>query len=99
MVQFNNLIKMLFLMLHWHNITFSSRNCRVSHVLQQFASHAYCGHMGSVFKMASHQEKVFCVLRFEVSRSVIIVQRKFRARFKKNALFLCGASFLNRERY
>jgi len=30
--------------------------------------------------MASQQEKAFCVFRFEVSRSVITVQREFRAR-------------------
>jgi hypothetical protein len=36
-------------------------------------------------KMASQQEKIFCVLRFEVSRAVITVQREFRARFKKDA--------------
>ena len=35
--------------------------------------------------MASQQEKAFCVLRFEVSRSVITVQREFRARFRKDA--------------
>ena len=35
--------------------------------------------------MASQQEKVFCVLRFEVSRSVITVQREFLARFRKDA--------------
>ena len=35
-----------------------------------------------VSKMASQQEKAFCVLRFEVSRSVITVQREFRARFR-----------------
>jgi len=40
---------------------------------------------GPVSKMASQQEKAFCVLRFEVSRSVITVQREFRARFKKDA--------------
>jgi hypothetical protein len=34
--------------------------------------------------MASHQEKAFCVLRFEVSRYVITVQREFRARFRKD---------------
>jgi hypothetical protein len=44
-----------------------------------FASHAYCGAAGPVSKMASQQEKTFCVLRFEVSRSVITVQREFRA--------------------
>jgi hypothetical protein len=35
--------------------------------------------------MASLQEKDFCVIRFEVSRSVITVQREFRARFKNDA--------------
>ena len=34
---------------------------------------------GPVSKMAPQQEKAFCVLRFEVSRSVITVQREFRA--------------------
>ena len=29
-------------------------------------SHAYCGAEGPVSKMASQQEKAFCVLRFEV---------------------------------
>jgi hypothetical protein len=36
--------------------------------------------------MASQQEKAFCVLRFEVSISVITVQREFRARFRKDAM-------------
>jgi hypothetical protein len=36
---------------------------------QQFASHAYCEAAGPVSKMASQQEKAFCVVRFEVSRS------------------------------
>ena len=40
---------------------------------------------GSVSKMASQQEKAFCVLRFEVSRSVITVQREIRKRFRKDA--------------
>ena len=51
---------------------------------QQFASHAYCGATGPVSKMASQQENTFCVLRFEVSRSVITVQREFRARYRKD---------------
>jgi hypothetical protein len=51
---------------------------------QQFASHSYCGAAGPVFKMTSQQEKAFCVLRFEVSRSMITVQREFRVRFKKD---------------
>ena len=37
---------------------------------------------GPVSKMASQQEKAFCVLRFEVSTSVITVQREFRAWFR-----------------
>ena len=45
-------------------------------------SHAYCGVAGPVSKKASQQEKAFCVLRFEVYRSVITV---LRARFRKDA--------------
>ena len=41
--------------------------------------------VGSVSKMVSQQEKAFCVLHFEVSRSVITVQREFRAWFRKDA--------------
>jgi len=52
---------------------------------QQFASHAYYGAAGPVSKMASQQEKAFCVLSFEVSRSVITVQCEFRARFRTYA--------------
>jgi hypothetical protein len=40
---------------------------QVSHVLPEFASHAYCGATGPVSTMASQKEKVFCVLCFEVS--------------------------------
>ena len=40
---------------------------------------------GLVSKMASQKGKAFCVLRFEVSRSVITVRREFRARFRKGA--------------
>jgi hypothetical protein len=36
---------------------------------QQFASHAYCVAAGPVSKMVLQQEKAFCVLRFEVSRT------------------------------
>jgi len=52
---------------------------------KKFASHVYCGAAGPVSKMALQQKKAFCVLRFEVSRSVITVQREFRARFRKDA--------------
>jgi hypothetical protein len=52
---------------------------------QKFALRAYCGAAEPVSKMASQQEKAFCVLRFEVARSVITVQCEFCARFKKDA--------------
>jgi hypothetical protein len=52
---------------------------------QQFVSHAYCGATGPMSKMASQQEKAFCVIRFEVSTSAVTVQREFRARFNNDA--------------
>jgi hypothetical protein len=60
-----------FLTLHGHNIHCQQRDLSkfLMHY-QQFASHAYCGAAGPVSKMASQQEKAFCV-RFELSRSVI----------------------------
>jgi hypothetical protein len=78
--------KDLLLALHGHNVHCQQRE--LSKFLmryQTFASHAYCGAAGPVSKMALQQEKAFCVLRFEVSRSVITVQLEFRARFKKDA--------------
>jgi hypothetical protein len=66
---FQKLTRNLFLTLHGHNAhrqqqQFSKFLMRY----QQFASHAYCGAAGPVSKMVSQQQKVFCVLRFEVSR-------------------------------
>ena len=78
MVWFQKLTRNLFLALHGHNVHRQQR--RLSKFLmcyQQFASHAYCGAAGPVSKMASQQEKAFCVLRFEVP--VITVEREFRA--------------------
>ena len=91
MVQFQKLTRNLFLTLHRHNVHRQQR--QLSKFLmryQQSAFHAYCGAAGSVSKMAPQQEKAFCVLRFEVSRSVITVQREFRARFRKDAPSLCA---------
>ena len=86
-VRFQKVTRNLFLILHGNNVHRQQR--QLSNFLmryQQFASHAYCGAGGPVSKMASQQEKAFCVLRFEVSRSVITVQREFRAaRFRKDA--------------
>ena len=85
-MRFQKLTRNLFLTLHGHKVHRQQR--QLSKFLmryQQFASHAYCGVAGPVSKMASQQEKAFCVLRFEMSRSVITVQREFRARFRKDA--------------
>ena len=63
---------------HGHNI--HCQQWQLSKFLmryQQFTSHAYCGAAGLVSKMVSQQEKGFFVLCFEVSRSVITVQREF----------------------
>ena len=85
--RFQKLTRNLFLTLHGHNVHRQQR--QLSKFLtryQQFASHAYCGPAaGPVSKKVSQQGKAFCVLRFEVSRSVITVQREFRARFRKDA--------------
>ena len=48
---------------------------QVSHELLAVSFHAYCEAAGPLSKMASQQEKAFCVLRFELSGSVITVQR------------------------
>ena len=76
MVRFQNLTRNLFLTLHGHNVHRQQRQLfKFLMRYQQFASHAYCGVVGTVSKMASQQEKAFCVLRFEVSS----------ARFRKDA--------------
>jgi hypothetical protein len=87
MMRLQEFIKNVFPSLHGHNIHCQLRKLfKFSMRYQQFASHAYCGAARPVSKMASNQEKASCVLRFEVSRSVITVQREFRARFKKDIL-------------
>ena len=94
-VRFQTLTRNLFLTLHGHNLHRQQR--QLSKFLmgyQQFVSHAYCGAAGPVSKMASQEEKAFCVLRFEVSRSVITVQREFRARFRKDAPCMVHAESL-----
>ena len=83
MVRFQKLTRDLFLTLHGHNVHRQQRQLyKFLMRYQQFASHAYCGAVGPVSKTASQQGKVFCVLRFEVSKSVITVQREFLARFR-----------------
>ena len=78
MVRFQKLTRNLFLNLQGHNVHRQQR--QLSKLLmryQQFASHAYCGAVGPVSKMASQHEKAFCVLRFAVSRSVITVHETY----------------------
>jgi hypothetical protein len=82
MVRFQKWIKDIFLTPHGHSI--HCQQWQLSKVLmsyREFVSHAYCGAAGPVSKMASQQEKAFCVPRFEVSRSAITVRPEFRARF------------------
>ena len=72
MVQFQKLTRNLFLTLHVYNVHSQQRQLpKILMRYQLFAFHAYCGAAGSVNKMAPQQEKAVCVLRFEVSRSVI----------------------------
>jgi hypothetical protein len=86
MVRFQKLLKIHFSFYTGTTCTVSSGNCpKVLLYYLQFSSHAYCGAAGPVFKMAWQKEKAFCVLCFEVSRSVITAQRKFRARFIEDA--------------
>jgi hypothetical protein len=83
MLQFQKLTRNLFLTFHGHNV--HRQQWQLSKFLvryQQFASHEYGGAALPVSKMALQQEKAFCVLCFEVSRSVITVQREFYARFR-----------------
>ena len=85
MVQFQKLTRNLFLTLHGQNVhrqQWQLSQFRLRY--QQFAFRAYYGAAGSVSMMAPQQEKAFCVLHFEVFRSVITVRRELRARFRKN---------------
>jgi hypothetical protein len=83
MVQFQTLTRNLFLTLRRHNVHRQQRQLSKFFMrYQYFASHAYCGAAGRVSKMASQHERAFCVLRFEVSRSMMTVQREFLAPFR-----------------
>ena len=58
---------------------------QVSHALPAVRFSCLLRGRGASFQDGVAAEKAFCVLRFEVSRSVITVQREFRARFRKDA--------------
>ena len=80
MVQVQKLTRNLFLTLHGQNVHRQQRQLSKFRMrYQHFNFHAHCGAAGSVYNIVSQQEKAFYVLRFEVSRSVITVQREFRA--------------------
>ena len=80
-VRFQKLTRNLFLRLHGRN---TRATVLVSHALPAVRFACLLRVAGPVSKMASQQEKAFCVLRLEVSRSVITMQREFRARFRKD---------------
>jgi hypothetical protein len=79
MVRFQKLIKKFISHPAWAQHTLSAAG-----TVQ--VSHAYCRAVGPVSKMASQQEKAFCVLRFEVSSPVLTVQREFHSGLKKDSL-------------
>jgi hypothetical protein len=81
MVQFQKLKKNL--LLTPTGALTAAETVQDSQALQMFAPYAYRGAAGPISKMASQQEKASCVLRLEVSRSLITEQREFRALFKK----------------
>ena len=77
MARFRKLTRNLFLTLHGHKLHRQQwQLCKFLIRYHQFVSHAY---FGASFQDGVAAEKAFCVLRFEVSRSVITVQREFRA--------------------
>ena len=96
----SKLTKNIFLTLHVHNVHRQQWQLSKFHIhYHQFASHAYCRAVWPVSKMASYQEKVFCVLRLQVSRSVITVQCEFSSRFRKDAphrnnIIMCYRQFV-----
>ena len=77
MVRFQKLTRNLFLTLQGHNV--HRQQQQLSKFLlryRQFTSHAYCVAAGPVSKMASQQEKAFCVLR-ELDTSKRSTQKAF----------------------
>ena len=71
-VRFQKVTRNVFLTLHGHNVHRQQRQLfKFLMRYQQFPSHAYCG---ASFQDGVAAGNAFCVLRFEVSRSVITVQ-------------------------
>jgi len=87
MVRIQKLTRNLFLILHGLKVHHQQQQLsKFLMCYQQFASHAYSGVAEPVSKMASQQEKAFCVLRFEVSSSVIKCSVSFRHGLEKTHL-------------
>ena len=63
----------------------SAETVQVSHALPAVRFSCLMRGSGASFQDGVAAGKDFCVLHFEVSRSVITVQREFRARFRKDA--------------
>ena len=84
-MRFQKLTRNLFLTLHGHNA--HRQQQQLSKFLMcylQFGSHAYCG---DSFQDGVAAGKGFLCVPFEVSRSVITVQREFRARSPCRCVF------------
>jgi hypothetical protein len=92
MVRLQSLIKDDFLPYTDTTYTVSSGNCRI--FLCATSSSPLMLTAGPVSKMASQQERAFCVLRLEVSRSVIAVQPEFSEQFEKVAPYKNNIFFL-----
>jgi hypothetical protein len=89
MVRLQKLTENLFLILHGHKILYQQRKLpKFLMRYQYFVSHAYYWAAGPVSKITSQQEKAFCVLHFELSRSVITVQLEFSVRFRKDIILV-----------
>jgi hypothetical protein len=81
MVRFQTSLNNLFLILHWHNVRCQQQELSI--FLMRYSSSLLMLTAGArdSFQDGAQKQKAFCVLRFEVSRSVNTVQREFRARF------------------
>ena len=91
MLRYQKLTRNLFL-----NLTRSQRkpsaaaSVQVSHALQ--AVRLSCSMRSQFPRWRRSRKKVFCMLRFEVFRSVITVQREFRARYLKDTRCIISSS-------
>jgi len=83
MVRLQKLTRNFFLTVHGHNLHRQQQQ-QVSRALLAVRFSCLMRDRGASFQDGVAAGKSFCVFRFEVSRSVITVQREFRARFRKD---------------